>query len=102
MECRSRAVRVKCTAYHGTPGGAKHAADALVAAGTLLAAALLSKLRRRLPSWLQRGHQRGSWRAPQPTVGVPALPCALVASYYNPRPDPNPNPSPNPSPATNH
>jgi hypothetical protein len=71
---------------HGTAGGAKHAMDALAAAGTLLVAALLGKLRRRLlpwlPSWLQHGHQRGSWRPPQPVVGVPALPCVLVASYF--------------------
>ena len=87
---------------NGTPGGAKHATDALAAAGTLLAASLLSKLRRRLPSWLpswlQLGHQRGSWHTPQPAVGVPALPCALVASHYNPNPSPSPSPSPSPDP----
>jgi len=82
--------QTKLRLARNTLGGAKHALDALAAAGLLLVAALLRTLlrtlRRRPPSWLPSrlhlGQQRDAWRAPQPAVGVPALPCALVASYF--------------------
>lgn len=61
-----------------TLGGAKHATDALVAGATLLAAACLDALWRRL----RFGRQHGSWRSAQPSVGVPRLPCVLVSSYF--------------------